>query len=219
MNLTELLATPVIDLTNATQTGVVSAFALGDDLKRVEAVTVIDEENYCREINYRLADVKWGEDCLLVDAPTITEELTRIPLRGQIYDVDGAGYGYLKEVVCDAKGRIEAWVTTDDVRIAPARVWKIGDLILLKGKKTYAKRKSAPVMGKTRKTAESEDGAPKESLRRVAGDYSFLLGRTVKSDLIKKGEVLLRQGSVIDEELIALAREKGVLVTLTELSR
>jgi len=218
MNLTELLATPVIDLNSAAKSGVVSAFAIGDDIKRVEGIVVLEEDNYCREKTYRLTDVKWGQDCLLVDADETEEPLTKIPFRRQIIDVDGVDYGYLKEVECDPKGHIAAWVTTEDVRIAPQRVWRVGELVILKGKKPYAKKKETVKKG-DKESRPLFNMPQKAGLRRVAGDYSFLLGRTVKSDLIRKGEILLKQGSVINEELIATARENGVLLTLTELSR
>ena len=216
MNLTELLATPVVDLSNATRMGVVSALAIGEDLKRVVGIVVLDEDNYCREKTYRWSDVKWGQDCLLLDAEAMEEESKKIPFRGQIYDADGGNYGYLKEVVCDPKGHILAWITTEDREIAPSKVWRIGDLVLLKGKKTQKKKE---VVNRPRAPKAPFNLPQKEGLKRIAGDYSFLLGRTVKSDLIRQGEILLRQGSVIDEELIARARENGVLLTLTELSR
>ena len=277
MNLTELLATPVIDLSNATRMGVVSAFAIGEDLRHVVGIVVLDEDDYCHEKTYRMEDAKWGQDCVLLDAEAIDEVPQKIPLRGQIYDLDGVDHGYLKEVVCNRRGRITAWVNTEDVVIAPTRVWRMGELLLLKGKRRHRKAAETttdpavtiekaqndtaiePVENTAMAKAEdnamaivenavseaasisetieestveneamadsgekgaTESATPKqEGLRRIAGDYSFLLGRTIRSDLVREGETILSQGRVIDEETIALARENGVLLTLTELSR
>lgn len=222
MNLTELLATPVIHLATAARLGVVSAFALGADMRRIGQVAVIDEDNYCRELRYDFADVKWGQDFALTAADESAQRCTLIPFRSSVVDADGTNYGYLKEVECDQNGKLTALVTTEDERIAPSRLAMVGDVVLLKGKRRYA-----------RKTDSARDEAERErpdverlfnlpqtaGLKRIAGDYSFLIGRKIKSDLIQRGEVVLRQGSVITADLIDLARERGVLLPLTELSR
>jgi hypothetical protein len=164
---------------------------------------------------------------LLTDAQAQEETPVHIPFRGQIWDVDGIDYGYLKEVTCTDEGRITDIVTTDDQHIAPARLLRIGDVVLLKGKKTTPRTRRQPPKS-VQKDRESENTRDMSAyfnlpngnrLRRIAGDYSFLLGRTIKSDLLQRGERVLTQGSVITPELIDLAREKGVLLALTELSR
>ena len=224
MNLTELLATPVIDLETARRLGVVSAFGISENLRRIVQVAVIDEDNYSRELRYAFADLKWGQDFVLTTAGVASQTATVIPFRGQIVDADGVGHGYLKEVECGPKGRIIALITTEDERIAPTRLAAVGDVVLLKGKRRYARRtdeqKAADAAEHAEIDVERAFNLPKsEGLRRVAGDYSFLLGRKIKSDLIGRGEVVLPQGSVITAEHIELAREKGVLLPLTELSR
>ena len=206
MNLTELLATPVIHLPTAARLGVVVGFATDDKARRISHVIVVDEDSYCRETYYRWQDVRWGQNALLTAAEAVDEHPRRIPFREAVLDLDGVDYGYVKEVACTRNGRIEYVLTTRDEALAPSRLWRVGDVVLLRGKRTP-------------KMAPEPKPERVEGMRRVAGDYSFLLGRQLKSDLIDKGVVVARQGSVITDETIDAARRNGLLVPLTVLSR
>ena len=286
MNLTDLLATPLIHLPTATRRGVVVGFAIDERLRRISHVVMVDEDSYCREIYYRWRDLRWGECALLTTAEGCEDGPTRIPFRETVLDADGKDYGYLKEVVCDERGHIEYLLTTKDERLEAARLLRVGDVVLTRGQKrlvlstrhgkaaqsapsrTNAQEASAAAdeakteqpleraeyvveepktSPKTAETmpedsaspdetaqepqpiampiaADEEDGTPYReeeigALRRVAGDYTFLLGREMKGDLVDKGQLLIAAGTVITPDHVELARRHGLLLPLTLLSR
>lgn len=255
MNLTELLATPVVHLPTATYLGVVSAFGVDEEAKRISHVIVVDEDSYCHEVAYRWEDVRRGQDALLVDAPEAEDSPKRVPFRGAVLDTKGTSYGYLKDVAYTQTGRIKELYTTKDERISPTRMCMVGDVVLLHAKRRKKKvapqetpaegqqkdepapdtqpvQEEVPAAVASPQQAEppqvetptvairQETPPPDESgLRRIAGDYSFLLGRSVKSDLTLRGELLLAKGTTITPETVDMARQKGVLLPLTVLSR
>ena len=229
MNLTDMLATPIIHLPTATHRGVIDAFGLDERARRIRHVVVIDED--LNEVCYRWEDLLCGHDVMMTNAEPVEEDVARIPFRGAIYDTDGHATGYLKEVTCTDGGRIEQWWSTLDEAIAPSRVVRVGDVVLLRGqtrRNVTPKRKedtSAPSPADTNTSAASDDAEtapfnlPERGLVRVSGDYTFLLGRTLRDDLVHEGRILLPKGQTIDETVIDTARRHGQLLTLTVLSR
>lgn len=242
MNLTELLAMPVIHLPSAHRMGVVCAFCADERVRRITHVVVVDDDNYCRELCYRMGDVRWGQEVALVCADPVEEMPCRIPFRSAIVDTDGVGYAYLKEVACDDKGHITEVVNTLDETLPRERLLRMGDVVLLRGKTRVVTARHQRLATDAMDDAEEEDAIEKEktatqtgndafrsdpslqeegdgSLLRIAGDYTFLMGRTLKNDLTYLGEVVAAKGDIIAQDTVQRARDKGLLLTLTALSR
>lgn len=222
MNLTELLAIPVIHLPTARRMGVVYAFGTDDKARRITHVAVVDDESYGHEIYYRYGDVRWGKEAALVSADPVDESGLIVPFRHPILDSDGNGYAFLADVTCDDKGHILSLVNTPGEVIQTDKLLRMGDVVLLRGKArvTMPRKKNAPPE-ETQSVTYAEEAEPMAAadVLRIAGDYSFLLGRPLREDLMDGAHVVAGKGEVITDALIAEARDRGLMLALTTLSR
>ena len=238
MQLTDLLAKPLIHLSEAKTLGNVYGFWTDKHLKRIRYIEALDEETYAHPAAYSWGKVHVGLDAVCVSTDPETPEGVFVPFKGTIYDTDGRQKGYLQDVVVTHTGSVDHLVTTDGQTLYPRDVVAVGDVLVIRGSRRVGRPRKetrpAPSLEEAFNRADEPTPAgvllprapmPEEVNAqplgvnvRLVGDYSFLLGRTLSGDLTRHGRLLLAKGTVIDERAVALARGEGQLVALTALS-
>ncbi len=134
MKLTELLAMPIVDLRTACPVGVISGFAADDKLRSITQCVIIDDNTYAEELLYPWSSLRQGADayCLVgAQAPAISG--VRVPFKSKLYTTDGLCVGMLQDVECTESGKVQNLLLTDGSSIDPAQIYKVGEVIILKG--------------------------------------------------------------------------------------
>ena len=246
MNLTELLALPVIQLNAARRLGVVSGFLADERLRRVSHWVVLNEDTYIENV-LPWQKATMGSEGVFCTAglQPLPRDKRPIPLHTAVYDSDGRAWGMMEEIEVDETGRTVA-LRVGENRIDPGGVFCYGELVILRGKRRLRREREQRQEVQIEKHMQAvqkapvseEEGAPtwrvierpqeretapteetEGSVYRVRGDYDFLVGRRLVADLVQAGRLVAKQGQVIDRSLIQAAREWGLLVALTALSR
>lgn len=247
MNLTDLLAMPLIHTDQARSMGTVMGFALHDLI--VTHYLVVDDA-YSEEQAYPFGDVHVGEDALCTLASGSVPPQGQVPFRCPVYTADGKRLGILDEIEVSHDGKIRN-ITVGQEKIPCGKIAAIEDVVIVKSKKQTSPAPSSSRRGRAKKSTLSDEGqapdrhedaaqnepslatqksavtileqsaqnAEEGKLRRIIGNYSFLLGRILQEDLVQEGRVLLPKGIVLTDGDVAKAWRNGLLVALTQLSR
>lgn len=150
MKLTELLAMPIIDLRTAAAVGVVSGFVADDKLRNVVQCIVIDDNTYAEELLYPWSALRAGTDAYCV-AGARSQPIAgvRVPFKGMIYTTDGVRIGMLQDVECTSGGKVQNLLLTDGSSIDPAQIYKVGEVIMLKGTRKLPRTAKSSVADNT----------------------------------------------------------------------
>ena len=89
MQLTDLLAKPLIHLSEAKTLGNVYGFWTDKHFKRIRYIEALDEETYAHPAAYSWGKVHVGLDAVCVSTDPETPEGVFVPFKGTIYDTDG----------------------------------------------------------------------------------------------------------------------------------
>lgn len=168
MQLTDLLAKPIIHLSQAAVLGHVSGFWADDRLRRVRYVAALDEETYLEQA-YPLRYLRIGQDALCANREPCAPEGVAVPFKAPIYDTDGVRRGYLQDVVCLSSGLVDHIVTTEGAVYHPADVVALGKILVVKGERRIVRKRSHPqenidIQEAFAKAPEAETAAePKQS--------------------------------------------------------
>jgi len=145
MQLTDLLAKPLIHLTEAKTLGNVYGFWTDKHFRRIRYVQILDEETYAHPLAYAWGRVRVGQDALAVVSDPQDPIGVFVPFKGAIYDTDGAAKGYLQDAVCTGTGMVDHLVTTDGQVYYPKDVVSVGDILVVRGTRRVSRpRKTSP---------------------------------------------------------------------------
>lgn len=144
MNLTDMLAMPLIQTQLARTLGTVVGFGL--DGSTVTHYLAVDERTYAPEDAYPFHLVQVGSDALCTLACPVPPPAVRIPFRCAVYTQRGALLGYLDDVCVDKGGHIE-YIVVGGVTLGAARLVAIDDIVVVRDKGA----KGAPKEGATRR--------------------------------------------------------------------
>lgn len=144
MQLTELLAKPLINPSAAAHLGSVYAFWTDNKMRRVRYLVAVDEDTYADTLAYPFGKVYFGKDAVLATGESQTANGVAVPFKGEVYDTDGNHLGYLQDVICTDKGYVEHLLLTDGSTKTPEQVVAIGGLVIVQGTRKVGRSRPKP---------------------------------------------------------------------------
>ena len=163
MNLTDMLAMPLIQTQLARTLGTIVGFSLKGTT--VTHYLAVDEQTFAPEDAYPFELVQVGADALCTLACPVTAPAARIPFRCAVYTEKGRLLGYLDDVNVAKDGHIVCIAVGDNVYNA-ARLVAIDDIVIVR-EKAETKEGGKTRRGRPRKkdvsapdTTDVEEGVP-----------------------------------------------------------
>ena len=240
--ITETLSKEIVAAQEGEIVGIVTNAYVSQKLARVRGYKVSSEDRDAGRL-LPIRRVIGEGDALIVKGVDVLQEPTcaDCPLGAKVFDTVGVFHGILRDLLFEEKTGVILSLIADDTEIDPLRVVSFGkSAVILRApcheKTLFRVRKSAaptePTVKKPEQPtlidlaeaatplslpADEPQSEPTQEL--FAGEYAFLLGRTVLKNIFAGEEPVAERGETVTPELITKAREKGKLVELTVNSR
>lgn len=142
-------------------------------------------------------------------------------LNKTVYDLFGVKLGVIADAIIGKKTNVIKLILDNGIPYTRGRIAAINDIMLIKRqksaqKKEKRKREQAQICASEQPKVKTADiTANNRSVRRRYGDFSFLLGKTADKNITNFfGEVMIRRGEIVTQEVLRQAKISGKLIEL-----
>lgn len=226
IKLSALISKPVISLYDCECVGIIYNALFNKETKHLDYLIILDEEN---EIEYALSTqniLHSSHDAIIIKNNTSIElkndidmklsTLENIALK-PIYSAQGINYGVIKDIELSSKYKIEN-IETSTSNISVKNIVKIDKVVIASENKICISRYKPKPQFDTIINYPVEIATPKLPIKTSINE-DLLLNRTVYHPIIdNNNNVIIKQNSIINNNIIELAKKYGKLKELVRYS-
>lgn len=240
--ISDLISMPVISVYESNYIGIIHNILFNCKQKKCKYLSILNEnENIPKLI--KISDIyKIGNDCIFIKNEECIDlkcnndyEIDTYinPINMKTYDLSGELIGTSMDITVNKDYQIEEIILNNNKTIKKNEIFNIGKNIILTNKNTLnlSKFKPKTKIQKIETTHEKvviltnttpiPNEAPKEQPNtKILTDFRFLIGRILEKDIVAlNGEVIARNGSVVNKDIVTKASSYGKLVDIARYSK
>lgn len=237
--ISDLISMPVISMYEGNHIGIIYNMLFDCKLKKCKYITILDEkENIPKTIHinniYKIGKecvfIK-NEECIELSCCNDNELFTYInPINMKVYNLNGESLGTCIDIKLNQNHSIEEIIINNSKTINSNEIFNIGKKIILINNNSLTLSKFKPKT-KINKIENNNDNKvvilnnndikekKYEQNNKIITDSRFLIGRILNKDIISfNGEIIAKNGSVINKEMINKASTHGKLIEIARYS-
>lgn len=233
--ISDLLGKPLISLADAMNVGYISNVFFDKKLTRAKAAEITSDEDERPEYTYlRFSSLRCDGDAAVIKALSPSAlaggqaESFPCPINCKGFNQSGKDLGYIRDVILE-RTRVTG-IVCDKATFTPRELLSVSSnmcifndtgapIKIAKPRPSKPKTPPAPKRTVLPENAVFIPPAPQSvTVTRTPGepvkDYSFLLGKPVRTPVTSGGKIIIPAGAIVSEKIIELARKEGKLVQL-----
>ncbi len=230
--ISDLLGKPLLSLADAKVVGYVSNVRFDQKLTRARIAEITcDDDDFPERSYVRFSDLRCDGDAAVIKSLSVfvTDNGATVacPINLPCYNQSGKDLGHIRDVVLEKSTVVQ--IVCDKANFVPKELLSLSERLCICNDTGAPIKLARPKVPKPTPKASAvpvdlhasvQTPTPPQSVTvtRTPGDpvkdYSFLLGKPVRTPVLASGRVLIAAGTVVSEKTIELARRAGKLVQL-----